>query len=559
MPDIIPVNASVHFKCAFDVSSDSVVQLMTHLRQKFRSWCIDRIGGNDPTLHRSWFYTGNHRSEPQYVINGYQIRTVMAPSTDPDEPNCWAMEMIHADNDERARRWSVEITLRKNEDGSVRFTTINKYWMIPYFIGEYPDPPSPSAPRYVSALLSDRSLLCRRGDTVMSSNWHTISNSDARTVFDSLLSPNRLSPSLFMAANLDTGRALIDPAVVMKSIVGNANLFYLPSSSVIDEMNYYLGDDLRCESGMIRVFVPGLQHGDSYNARLHRFLTRNVIAEQGEQVIMRFVTNGLSRNGMTFRLNDLTSFQHIFTERRKYAIKNLAAQKESATEESQVVWEDNEQLSKRASEWECLAVQFEAENKQLQQQASSLKYRVEEADRVRGRLADLESQVSGVKTLTELPTTLSAVLNTIQKLFPNRIEISEQAIASAEGYAEEYGGHWGKQEQVALAWSMVFDMVTKLYELMFVDEAANFEDEFNSRSSFKLAMSEGKQTKKDSRLMGLRKMAHKDREYDITPHLKYGNNPPKLLRLYFAIDNDNRKFLIGHLSDHLETYSSRKR
>src|SRR5262249_25607103 len=109
MPEFIPITASVHFKCAFDVASAKVTKIMTHLRQKFRTWCINRVGANDQILHRGWFYIGNNpRVEPaQYIINDYQLRTVSAPSPDPDEPTCWAVEIVHPDSDERARRWSA--------------------------------------------------------------------------------------------------------------------------------------------------------------------------------------------------------------------------------------------------------------------------------------------------------------------------------------------------------------------------------------------------------------------------------------------------------------------
>ncbi len=558
MPEIIPVNASVHFKCAFDVSSDSVTKLMTHLRQKFRSWCIRRVGGNDPTLHRSWFYIGNHKSEPHYIINGFQVRTVMAPSEDPEEPNCWALEMIHSDDDERARRWSVEITLRRSEDGAVRFTTINKHWMLPYFIGEYPESPSASVPRYVSGLLADNVLVCKRGDAVVSSNWHTVSNQNARDAFESLISPDRLAPSVFMAADTDTGRALIDPAVVMKTVHGNANVYFLPSASVIAEMNYYLGDDLRCDPGVIRVFVPGLQCNDPHNAKLHRYLSRNVITELGETRILQYLTNGLARNGMTFRLSDLTSFQHIFTERRKHAIRSLASEKESATEERKMVWEDNELLVTQAAELESQVGQLEAENRELKQNIGNLRYRAQEGDKIKVELLDLKSQVSGINGLAELPVSLKSVLLTIERLFSTHVEVSEQACAAAEDYADEHGGHWGKKEHVATAWSMVFDVATKLYRLVFTDEVAKFAEQFNAQSKFELAMTEGKQTKKDGRLMGLRKIVHDGKEYDITPHVKYGNRAPKLLRLHFAIDSDKKKFVIGHFGGHLENYSSRK-
>jgi len=147
VPEFIPITAGGHFKCAFDVSAAKVPKIMTHMRQTFRAWSVNRIGENAPVLHRAWFYVGNNpKVEPaHYVINEYQLRTVSAPSADRDEPTCWAFEMIHPDADERARRWSAEIILRKNEDGSVRFTSVVKNWMVANYIGEYPSPPTASA------------------------------------------------------------------------------------------------------------------------------------------------------------------------------------------------------------------------------------------------------------------------------------------------------------------------------------------------------------------------------------------------------------------------------
>ena len=33
MPEIIPLNATVHFKCAFDIKPEGVTKPMTHLRK----------------------------------------------------------------------------------------------------------------------------------------------------------------------------------------------------------------------------------------------------------------------------------------------------------------------------------------------------------------------------------------------------------------------------------------------------------------------------------------------------------------------------------------------
>jgi hypothetical protein len=325
-------------------------------------------------------------------------------------------------------------------------------------------------------------------------------------------------------------------------------------------MNYYLGDVLRCEYGSVRVYQPYIEKSDPANARLHRYLSASYIAQHGEDAILRFVTNGMARNGASFRLADFTSFTDIFTERRRHAIKKLANESRGKSEEAAVVWEENEKLTTEAANWESMAIQYESENTTLNTENTGLKYRVEEADRVRNRIKDLESQVEGMKQLTTLPSSLPEVLRTVAKLFPERIEIADNALKTAKEYTDEQDGFWGRSEQLAIAWAMVFGMATRLHDLIFIDESKSLENDFGqSFSTFELALSEGKQTKKDARLMGLRKIAHDGQEIDITMHIKYGNKKPKMLRLHFAIKREGKKLIVGHFGDHIENYSTRKK
>ena len=562
MPDFIPLHSNVHFKCAFDVSASKLPKIMTHLRQKFRSWCINKVGSNDQALHRSWFYIGNNpKVEPaQYVIDEFQLRTISAPGEDPDEPTSWALEMIHPDFDERSRRWSVEIMLRQSDDKTVRFTTIVQNWMIQNYIGEYPTPPSASAPYYVRSLLDDPALTCKKGDAILKAQPMNVTNKTCQTVYDQLLSEHRQAPFVFIAHSPETKNVLVNPIRIAASLVGNANVYVLPTKSVVDEMNYYLGDVLRCEYGSVRVYQPRIDKSDPANARLHRYLSASFIAQHGEDGILRFLTNGIARNGASFRLADLTSFNDIFTERRRHAIKRLATENKGKSEEATVVWEENEKLTSQAADWESMAIQYESENTTLKSENSGLKYRVEEADRVRYRIKDLESQIEGMEQLATLPCSLTDILKTVVKLFPTRIEIADNAFATAEDYANEHDGFWGKPEQLSVAWEMVFGLATKLHDLIFVDESNKLEEDFGQHfSTFELAMSEGKQTNKDSRLMALRKIAHGGEEIDITMHIKYGNKKPKMLRLHFAISRDKKKLIVGHFGDHMENYSTRKK
>jgi hypothetical protein len=54
-------------------------------------------------------------------------------------------------------------------------------------------------------------------------------------------------------------------------------------------------------------------------------------------------------------------------------------------------------------------------------------------------------------------------------------------------------------------------------------------------------MTEGKQTKKDAKLRDARKVSVDGHEWDMSAHIKYGAKAPKILRVHFALDSDNRR------------------
>ena len=565
MPEIIPVHANVHYKCAFDISCQDTTTIMTSLRKTLRQWCVLKVGeSNGDDLYHSWFFIGNNpKVEPaQYNINGHQIRTASVPSDNPKESTCWALELIHPDADYRARKWSVEITLRNNPNGTVRFASIVKHWMAPFFIGEYPETPVASTPGYVSAILGAPWFVCSKGDArILSRPWF-INNDGTRDLFERLRSLDRLLPFILLSRNRAGDSYCIDPFKLSKSVLGNANVYALDGKSVNEELAYYFDDDardFRCELGSVRAYLPRLDLKDNETARYHRFFSENYITEHGEDTVIGYFTNGLSRNAGAFHLNELLSFQSILSERRKYTIRRLAEHGNEKSEEAMMLWEDNEELSTKASEWEALVGQYESENQNLQKEVGELRCRVQEADRVRWRIDDLQSQLNGTQQLSKLPSSLKEVLVAICNLFPSRLEVTDTAKSSAENYGVEYGGHWNRQDQLGVAWAMFFDLATKLYDTLFNSEVGNPEDDYNSKSQFSLAMNEGRQTSKDSSLMKLRKLIHRDKELDMTPHLKYGNKPPKILRAHFHIDGNSKKLIIGYVGEHLENSTSRKR
>ncbi len=90
-----------------------------------------------------------------------------------------------------------------------------------------------------------------------------------------------------------------------------------------------------------------------------------------------------------------------------------------------------------------------------------------------------------------------------------------------------------------------------LYRLKFVDGQKELERSFKDETGYELAMSEGRNTKRDNKLMSLRILQVGVHEYDITPHLKHLNNEPKSVRIYFAFDENMKKIIVGHIGRHI--------
>jgi hypothetical protein len=53
-------------------------------------------------------------------------------------------------------------------------------------------------------------------------------------------------------------------------------------------------------------------------------------------------------------------------------------------------------------------------------------------------------------------------------------------------------------------------------------------------------------TKRDNRLIALRKDLYEGNEIDITPHVKHGDTEPEILRIHFYVDREKQRIVVGH-------------
>ena len=160
------------------------------------------------------------------------------------------------------------------------------------------------------------------------------------------------------------------------------------------------------------------------------------------------------------------------------------------------------------------------------------------------------SKIEVISNLSKLPKNLSEAISLIEAIFPERILFLEKAKKSAEE---------ASKISVDIAWHCLFEMANTLHELIFAksEKTIDVENEFENRTRLELAMTEGKQTKRNSELLNLRKIEYRGKERSIVSHVKCGNKEPKLIRIHFFIDHDDRKIVVGHCGNHLKTHTTR--
>jgi hypothetical protein len=166
-------------------------------------------------------------------------------------------------------------------------------------------------------------------------------------------------------------------------------------------------------------------------------------------------------------------------------------------------------------------------------------------------LKQLRDQQDVVGHLNRLPSSVSDAVELIEKLHPATIAFTPQAKQAAKATAFTDTG---------TAWRILWATATTLHALYFnnADERLDIAKRFKELTGFDLALSEGRNTTRDNKLMALRKQDYNGTAIDITPHVKYGNRAPKLLRVHYYPDRERRRILIGHCGDHLENFSTAK-
>ena len=76
---------------------------------------------------------------------------------------------------------------------------------------------------------------------------------------------------------------------------------------------------------------------------------------------------------------------------------------------------------------------------------------------------------------------------------------------------------------------------------------------FRNTTGFELAVGESETTKGNKKLAAMRKDVYNGEHIDISPHVRHGNAPGKLLRVHYYAHQKQKLLIVGHCGDHLDT------
>ncbi len=554
------VDGQLHFKCTFELCPTATcIDPWSTLAKMLRSWVEQSPKGApppaNPAFYTSWFYVGGEWRAlgPAYHF----VKTARLIGTGNEhEPQHWAMRYEHP-CEEQGRMWRVDAGITKVSEGAYRLSIRTSHYIRPGFIGEEPRAPLPTAPRIIGWLLRSPLWNCYAGSERLYPEVQLLNQGDGEAFRATLEDPGRECPVVLVSKDFHTGQTQLDARKLAWLLLGTASVYESGSTGLDKELEECLGRRFSCWNGMVRVYQPGLRFDNPLHPKRQRYLSGAQIMQQGADATIEMLVRGIARRAQQNIPGTVDSLEDISAFDRERRFEEMKANAGGVSEEwVKLLEEVNGELEKTVRQKDEELQRLRIENADTNDDLARLEYerkaattRAYEAEKTaRG----LSGKISVIDSINELPDSVEAVVGLIQRLYPDKIAFTEQAIDSARERDRE------RDVSPQLVWRGFHAMVKSLHDLFFAVEehSRDIEQVFRERTGFDLAMTEGKQTKSDAKMLRLRKDTYRETEIDITPHVKLEKGGA---RAYFNPHHskDGNLIVVGFIG-HLDTAGTRR-
>lgn len=437
-----------------------------------------------------------------------------------------------------------------------------KNWIKEGYIGELPENPTPSTPYFVTSIVGDRRIVCSKGGVRLLDTPIIVKTDDIDLMIKEISSYTRENPIIVIAPQ-DLIDAKIDEKSLVKKVCGNSNVYMIESLEALNRLNSSIPREFAVFPGCIRVFAHKVNFINRDDSFRHRFIRIEEIRRLGTNAIEEMIVNGVARTSRAFRPNEIYTILQLSSARRhdRFVEEIKKHEGEANSEFMALVMEENtksalliSQLEAAKYDLECSLLAKDDDIESLNAKIADKNYQLEQAKvsliETEKSKSEICSKDEVIQVFKSLPENATSILEKITEIFPGRISVSDRGYKTAKAFNAD------SVKVLFDLWSATYELATKLFDIIFDDEIGDFVKTYESQSCYGLAMSEGKQTQNDSNLMRLRKDIFDGKEIDITPHIKFGTKPPKMFRIYFSIDRENKRLIIGTFGPHLDNFST---
>ena len=547
-----------HFRTVFDVSpAVPMDNAWAALVRQVRAW----IARNEKDPIKGFFFKVGVWTGPP--PKRAKVETRVLYEGDSATPEMWAVRYEHADGDVKSRSWTTNIAITQVNQREWRFAVELTHRLKLGFVGKEPAAPQPSSPKLIKELIESPHWVSRIGSVRLSLAPRILAVGRANEFVLLLKDPQRQVPVVLVSCDRRTDVPKLDAGAMARALAGTAIVYHAESPECDLELEHFLPKSFRSPNGTVRIYAPGADLSQEWTSTRHRFFTAKEIDGEGDEEIIGQIVRALTRSdGWRGIQSSVTSIDDIEARTRERRLAELRAAGTSSVKEKQEMLDlfmiDNKALlAANCGLKQDLKAEFEmrqGSEDNLARRDYELKQARVSVDDARTKAAADRDALQAVLGLTEWPMEVAEVAKLAVQLGSGRLVLTDEAVRSLEksDFAKS-------SEAPTVIWRCLRAMADDLHDLVLQKlQTQQVAEEFKKRSKFDLTWTESKETKRDAKLMALRKIVHNGKKRDITPHVKFGNKA-QLLRVHFCVDQDKKQIIIGHCGDHLDTYGTRRR
>lgn len=566
------LNSKIFYKISFSIKLNpgySEIDLLWEVILLIKKWLerkektYGRIHVSSNIKHWTAFKNGSKLFDMQGLKTFYAESIKRTnPENESDVSWCCFIRECQNERGYAPRWWNTEIGFQTMGDGAARLSFVLSYGDAMGFIGECLPAPEMSIPGIVRSIQSDGRFECSVNDEPLLFNAIELKVSQGMTFKEQIFDIERGIPIILIMPRKDPiDHEIIylpvDPSNMMRSVAGNALVYYSRDLRFVEEFNCVIDERYKCAAGMIRYYLPNVERSNRLDSNRHRFICYDEAMSMGESTILkifrRVVAQDINDYDMLFRYRDC---QELI---RRDALQNrfnlLKKKQEENNKRIDAVQDD---LTSQLEKMELQKLELEIQNGDLESELSAAKsenYKLtSQLDNIMATYAPLKQgkeAFDSVRDMSVLPNTPKEVLTYFTTVFSDRLAVTENGWKSLKECSTSS----------EVLWSVLFSMVTTLYDCLtsykvFADACTKY----NESSPYECVVGNTGSTKKDKAISKEYEDYYNGEKICIEPHVKSNTGKekdPRFFRIYFSFyvdkESNQKQIVIGSCGKHLTT------